>query len=580
MLFCPVASLFAAEGDTIVVLEQNFDVFTEGSEDAPAATDISSYTGKLRTTLSGWSGSKVYEAGGCLKIGDNGYIQTTNTNMSAGGGYLRISFRVKSLQSTGGIVRVYLNSSYTVTSEIHLFDSEWTEVEAMASGGSASSYVRLAPYLIADGILIDDLKIEASENFLAAPEATQPTVANGTSFTATWKVVSGATGYLLDVYSKNGDEKDYVLHDEAVAKPASAYATTHSRQVTGLDAQTRYYFTVRAVRNDVVSAYSNEIEVVKVISSLAAPVAKEATDVTTRGFTANWSAVDDATGYEVSLYRKEILTKDTAVSVFADDFSGFTAGTLTSPDYPSSYALDNYTALPGWSGYLTCSASGYFGISTYGTPGYICTPAVDLQADGGKFTLTINAAAYYYGTYKDDEVKVYIYNGQDEKVDSAVITLTGEFKDYTFSSSEGTEETYVYIEYNGSNKFFMDELTLSQQMHAGDVVTTLVDTKDVGNVTSYHFDVDFADNVSYSYRVSAYAPTVGGSSYTGYYVTDIFSNFSNEIVVSAPTGIDNLTGGEARHADNAWYTLQGMRLDGRPTQAGIYIVKGRKVIIR
>jgi hypothetical protein len=31
---------------------------------------------------------------------------------------------------------------------------------------------------------------------------------------------------------------------------------------------------------------------------------------------------------------------------------------------------------------------------------------------------------------------------------------------------------------------------------------------------------------------------------------------------------------------NAWYTLSGTRLSGKPTQKGIYIVNGKKVVIK
>ena len=109
-----------AEGPEVVsILEENFNAFTEGSETAPASTDISSgYTGKLKTTLTGWSGSKVYEAGGSLKIGDNGYLQTANTNMSANGGNLKITFRVKAIDTTGGAIQLLLNSTYSTTATV------------------------------------------------------------------------------------------------------------------------------------------------------------------------------------------------------------------------------------------------------------------------------------------------------------------------------------------------------------------------------------------------------------------------------------------------------------------------------
>ena len=583
MLLLPCASAFAAEGDTIVVLEQNFDAFTEGTESTPATTDISSYSSnKLRNTLANWSGSRVYEAGGSLKIGDNGYLQTANTDMSGNGGNLRITFRAKALDATGGGIQILLNSSYTATATIYLDNGDWTTIEVMCGGGKASGYLRIKPYLIASGMLIDDLKIEASQAFIGAPEATQPTTASDNSFTATWKVVAGATSYLLDVYSKNGEEKEYLLKDEAVDKPSSSYATTHSKQVTGLTAGKKYYFTVRAKRDEYVSAYSNEIRVVKPISSVSAPEATEATDVTATGFTANWNAVEGAEGYEVSLYKHEILANDSTVNILHDDFSGFTEGTLSSPSYPSTYALDTYTADPGWTASNICAANGYFGIGPFGGTGYICTPAIDLSKNSGKFKLTIKVASNSYGTYKEDSVKVYIYNGGDDAVDSATVKVSGGFANYTVESEKGNAGTYIYIEYSGSNKFFFDEIAVTQDLTVGDKVTSLVETKDVGDVTSCLFDVAFTDNISYSYKVAAYAPTVKGSSYTGYYVDNIYSGKSNEIEVSYsdPTAINDIDREQETVKDGKWYTLQGVLLNGKPTTKGIYIVNGKKVLVK
>ena len=38
--------------------------------------------------------------------------------------------------------------------------------------------------------------------------------------------------------------------------------------------------------------------------------------------------------------------------------------------------------------------------------------------------------------------------------------------------------------------------------------------------------------------------------------------------------------GEATFDTDAWYTLDGRRLSGQPTAKGIYIYKGKKVIIK
>ena len=33
-------------------------------------------------------------------------------------------------------------------------------------------------------------------------------------------------------------------------------------------------------------------------------------------------------------------------------------------------------------------------------------------------------------------------------------------------------------------------------------------------------------------------------------------------------------------ADNSWYTIGGVKLNGRPTEKGVYIIDGKKVIIK
>ena len=45
-----------------------------------------------------------------------------------------------------------------------------------------------------------------------------------------------------------------------------------------------------------------------------------------------------------------------------------------------------------------------------------------------------------------------------------------------------------------------------------------------------------------------------------------------------PTGISAVETDAAN--DGAWYTLSGVKLDGKPTEKGIYICNGKKVVIK
>ena len=46
-----------------------------------------------------------------------------------------------------------------------------------------------------------------------------------------------------------------------------------------------------------------------------------------------------------------------------------------------------------------------------------------------------------------------------------------------------------------------------------------------------------------------------------------------------PTGISSVTT-DLRSGDDGWYTIDGRRLAGKPTQSGIYINNGKKILIK
>ena len=178
-------SMMQAEEPTVVFAE-DFSAFTEGSEDAPATTDISTYSsGKLSKTLSGWSGKLVYEAGGMLMLGDGGNLKTTRYNMSANNGVVRITCRYRSLSESGALLKISLG--YSVSKSIIVPDDQWHDIVIITAGGTSLSTVSIEPSLTFNGSLIDYLAVEQSTEFFPAPEAYQPSDARGYTFTAKWK---------------------------------------------------------------------------------------------------------------------------------------------------------------------------------------------------------------------------------------------------------------------------------------------------------------------------------------------------------------------------------------------------------
>lgn len=530
---------FAQDADVTVLLDEKFDAFTEGTVDAPATTDIStpSYSGKLATTLSGWKGSKVYEAGGSLMIGDGGNIETARLSGYSYGKTIKITMDVKSRASYGGIVTVSMGSSYSqyISHQEELSDDKWHTITIYSASASSTYGLKISPLFIMEGMLIDNLKVEMSDKFVTPPTAKQPEIATATSFTATWDRVSGVTSYLLDVYTKaeGTGEKTYLLKDEEV--------TTTSKRVEGLEEGKTYYYTVRAKKGDNISDYSNEIEVVEVITSVDAPRGLAATNITANGFTANWEAVAKAAKYEVMLFKAETMAEATEKKILDEDFSKVTVGSLTSIEYGKTQEyLDAYTTVPGWYGVAHCFAAGYMGIYPYSGAGTITTPALDLSANKGAGKLTINMAEGSFGTYYEGAVvTISLYNGNEETAaETQTVTLEKDFKEYTVEFTKGTAESYIEISYSGSNKLFIDYMNVTTTLNAGDKYTSLVETREVeGNNTSADFSVAFDENTTYSYQVIAYVRTVVNGE------IDLLGSAASEPVEVkyVPTGVNGIT---------------------------------------
>lgn len=488
--------------DPQVIFDEDFSEFTEGTEQQPATTDISEgfLSNKLDKTLPGWSGKYVYEAGGMLKIADGGKLATDKIG-SVTPKKIKVSFDVRSLADYGGAYTVAIG--YSSSAQGTFEDDEWHHVTHVFESyyWSPSYTVTFSPWLASDGILIDNVKVEASDAFVSAPEALQPTKADGTSFTARWTEVGGATGYLLDVY--DGD-KNYFLRDEEV--------TGTSHEVTGLTEGKTYYYTVRAKVGDNVSEYSNEIEVVEVISELPTPKSLPASDVTSTGFTANWEAVDKATQYFVTLNCTKELAADEEVNVLEEDFSKVTVGTLEHVNMDLyGGPLDEFTRQPGWDSYMPCLAEGYMGLYPFNAEmgSYVRTPKLDLSNNGGAFTLKINLAEHSGREfYAEGEVEIRVYNGGEEPVETQKIDVEKGFTDYVLTFTKGAAETYIEIFYGGGSKLFIDDIAVSQALKAGDTYSYVYAEQEVSDATSCHFDAPIDEYTSYQYTVTAYTRTV------------------------------------------------------------------------
>ena len=548
MLLSAFAFAVPASGqddNVTVIIDENFNTFTEGSEDAPSTTDIGGYSGKLKKHGWGGSSSKVYEAGGKLKVGGSGTLETPKLNGAVSTQVIKITARLRAAADYGEAIT--FSVGYSFNKQVVLTDNQWHDVTIYA--GSASSYSTIKIKPLFEGFFIDEIKAVTSPTIVAVPEPQLPSQADGVSFTAKWTHDRTNTDYLLDVYSKaDNGSKEYVLKDEVV-KPLTQYVSDVTKKVEGLDASKTYYYTVRGRnKNDIVSDYSNEIQVIRVLKSIDAPKAIAATGVTATSFRANWEAVAEAKRYAVNLSKTTTLQAETTVKVLDENFDKVNKGSLESVEFGSINEFDTYTKAPGWHAVLFALASGHMVLSPYSTAASLTTPKLDLTADNGACTVNFNMAEGAYGHYTSgSKVTVSLYDTnpnvdgfEGTPLESKTVTTNKGFADYKVEFTKGAATSYIMFSYeNGgtTNKIFFDAINVEQKMPAGAKVTTAISVNETED-TYYDFTIDSPeDNTVYSYTVNAIGQTVVDGE-----LADLYSNESNKIEVSlgGSVGIDNV----------------------------------------
>lgn len=552
----------AEDNDVTVLLDTDFSVFTEGSIQSPVSIP---YTSAFTSKVSGYYMiSKVSQAGGCIFIDPNGYI-TANTlsgyTFPTGGATVRITAQVKMGDSYGGAIS--FTPGYSGTVSLAVEGNEWTTVQAFVPSVTSSTRIKISPYLSVSGLYIKSLKIEVSPNFIASPVAYLPNDATGTSFTASCSLVTGAASYEADVFTLDAEGNPVYAQQNVVLKKASTYSSYASAKISDLDASKQYYYVARALlSNGAKSDDSEVVKVIKCITSIDAPVATAATDVTENGFTANWEAVNDAAYYMLNVFSTIKLDTDTKVSIFEEDFEGVNIGTVSSIEF-GGY-INDYTKVQGWGEDTTTKAfaKGYYVIYP-STSGYVTTPVIDLSGDGGKFDFVVNAAAGAFGSFyiTENTIVAELLEGETVVETSEAKKVDNKnFTDYTFSFTKGSANSRIKLTYTladgSSYKLYIDDIKLEQMVAAGNEYRTQILSVAVEDGTSKAVTIENPTaGATYSYTVNAIGETVVGS-YNSAQMGEITSSSSNEITVKdAGAGVDNVV---VEKAATVWKAADGV----------------------
>jgi hypothetical protein len=204
-----------------------------------------------------------------------------------------------------------------------------------------------------------------------------------------------------------------------------------SKSVTGLTANTTYFYRVRAVNAGGTSGNSNTITVNTLPNAPAAPTANAATNITGSSFTANWSSSSGATGY-----RLDVSTSNT--------FSSFVSG------YQD---LDVGNVLSGSVTGLSANTAYFYRVRAYNTGG----------TSGNSNTINVTTSMTGPTIFVDS------VTGELAAIDS-ITFVRGPFTltdNYNFSSDNHTRIIFFTTDLGLPQTFQPNTDTLSVQLDGG-----------------------------------------------------------------------------------------------------------------
>lgn len=149
---------------------------------------------------------------------------------------------------------------------------------------------------------------------IEAPTSQAASSVTQTTFSANWSAVTGATGYFIDVATDPG----FTSFVSGYQNKSLGNVITTS--VSGLTANTPYYYRIRSTDGTSTSANSSTISVTTLVNAPSAPTISAPTNNAPTSFTANWTGAAGATGYRLD------VSTDPAFGSFVSGYNNLDVG--------------------------------------------------------------------------------------------------------------------------------------------------------------------------------------------------------------------------------------------------------------
>ena len=203
----------------VVVINEDFSGFTDGTEDNPSTTtmldDMGNFVNKSALkpysealSYKQWGGAGIFSAGGCLAIANGMFLNTPAGDMS---GEVTLTFRAR-LSKAGGsttlnaLKLMFLSRSSILDYEVKFYSltDEWqTFTYTSTLGQFEHSGFQFYSMYASNIILVDDIRLEQTRTSIPAPKVHEAENMTDTSFKAVWNKSIEADHYLLSVFTKN-----------------------------------------------------------------------------------------------------------------------------------------------------------------------------------------------------------------------------------------------------------------------------------------------------------------------------------------------------------------------------------------
>ena len=579
--------MLKAESSNIVSevkIDENFSKMTAGTEDAPDAVDVT-YDIDNYTTLPGWGAFLTYQAGGKAYLGYDevgedgpGYLMTPDLDLRGNDGAFKVTFRVKNINPNAQdqVLQYFImnddpeNKGILSGSSLPM-TTDWTDLELYVDGGVQYTSVMFLGWQ--GKVLVDNVKLEKLVYPLAKPTNIKLSATGGGEVTATWNAVEGASEYYVELLDNDFEGKSASYQEQVVA--TATVSETSAKLACNINASHKYIVRVTAMNGSDKSFPGKGYGELSV-SKVDAPVALEATDVTTSGFTANWETSQYAANYKLSFVRTHTATADGEELTYIDDDFSLIPYTMDSPDgmvqtqdFVTPVSLDDMFKTPGWSALLGLGFTGGFGITNmyenYGLPGALFGPVADFSIGEGKAKISGTAMT----TVDDAQVKVGFGTlGANNKITfnegAQVFEVSTAGSQFDVEVSGGSKDSRLIFQIidatEGGDAVVFTGIKATASLKKDDCYTLPYSVVTLPyDATSYKLDVTFTGNDKFDYYLTgSFGKTV--------------SPQSNTITVNSPeaTAISNVT---TDNGSNVVYTtLDGVRVE-KPVKSGIYIVK-------